>query len=280
MSKNYFLLLIGICTFIACSSPSAEMEEQADAEEKKLMDSDSLKISELPGTWSLDFLMGKFDPSEHVDFIEIPEKYASRPGMYLKGKVFEAFLRMHEAAREEGIELVIRSATRNFDAQKRIWEEKWRGERPSAGKNARESYPDPVDRALNILLYSSMPGTSRHHWGTDIDLNSFDNSWFQHGEGLKLFSWLNQNAPDFGFCRPYTELNEDRPTGYQEEKWHWSYFPLSSIMTKQAGEELKDEMIAGFLGHETAQKIEVVENYVLGVHPSCLQYQPKKGENE
>lgn len=278
--NKFLLLLFPVCAMIGCSQPSSDRKEKGKTEDGSPKVEEYIELNEEKKQWPLDFLMGKFDPEEHEDFIEIPEKYASRAGMFLKKEVFDAYLKMFEAAQKEGIDLVIRSATRNFDAQKRIWEEKWRGERPSAGKNARETYPDPVDRALNILLYSSMPGTSRHHWGTDIDLNSFDNYWFEHGEGLKLFLWLKENGPNFGFCRPYTALNEDRPTGYQEEKWHWSYYPLSSKLTKQAEEKLSDDMISGFLGHETATIIEVVKNYVLGIHPSCLQNQHSKRSHE
>jgi LAS superfamily LD-carboxypeptidase LdcB len=111
-----------------------------------------------------------------------------------------------------------------------------------------------------------MPGTSRHHWGTDIDLNSFSNKWFESGKGLKLFNWLEANAAKYGFCRPYTA---NRPHGYQEEKWHWSYSPLSVPMIKVAQQTLNDQQISGFLGSETAQQIGVVNKYILGISNSC-----------
>ncbi|NJK84501.1 MAG: M15 family metallopeptidase [Saprospiraceae bacterium] len=55
-------------------------------------------------------------------------------------------------------------------------------------KTAAATTPNPQERALKILKYSSMPGTSRHHWGTDIDLNSFSNSYFEQGEGKKYMT--------------------------------------------------------------------------------------------
>jgi len=120
-------------------------------------------------------------------------------------------------------------------------------------------------RALEILHYSSMPGTSRHHWGTDLDFNSFENSYFESGKGLDIYNWLLANAPSYGFFRPYTPKGEARPYGYEEEKWHWSYAPLADEYMKTANSQLHDGLIDGFQGAETAPEIKVVEKYVKGV---------------
>ena len=219
----------------------------------------------------LDFLMGKFDPAEHPEFIEIDTIYADRSGLLLQKKCFEAFRQMHAAALKDGVKLIIRSATRNFYSQKAIWEDKWNGKRTlSDGTNASKDITDPVERALKILEYSSMPGTSRHHWGSDIDLNAFENSWFEAGEGKKLYDWMLENAAVYGFYQPYTEKDEHRPNGYNEEKWHWSYKPLSSVYVQNAVKSISDEMIKGFDGSETAVSIGVKEKYILGINQECF----------
>jgi len=136
---------------------------------------------------------------------------------------------MYNAAKADGIDLVVRSATRNFSYQRGIWERKWSGKtKLSDGVNAATDITVDRDRAVKIMNYSAMPGASRHHWGTDIDLNSFNNSYFESGTGLKVYKWLEQNAHKYGYCRPYTPKNNGR-TGYEEEKWHWSYTPLSKL---------------------------------------------------
>lgn len=202
--------------------------------------------------------------------MEIPPEYADQKGRYLRKDVFEAFKRMADEASKSGIRLVIRSATRNFKAQKRIWENKWRGNvLLEGGINASTSIKNPVDRALKILEYSSMPGTSRHHWGTDIDLNSFDNEWFASGEGLKLYTWMKENAVNFGFCQPYTAKDSKRPNGYEEEKWHWTYMPVAEKITSVAEKVLTNDHISGFKGASTAVEIDVIKKYVLGIHPDC-----------
>lgn len=217
-----------------------------------------------------DYLMGKFDPASHPDFIQIPPKYRDEEVRYLRKDVLEAFITMFDAAAAEGIHLRIRSATRNFDNQKRIWENKWTGRTIlEDNTNAAKDIKDPVARARKILEYSSMPGTSRHHWGTDIDLNAFVNSWFEAGEGLKLYTWMQSNAHKYGFCQPYSAMGSDRHTGYNEEKWHWSWMPVSAVLTQMAEKNLKNGMIVGFQGAETASEIDIVKNYVLGISPAC-----------
>ena len=221
-------------------------------------------------TVDTEYIMGKFNPVKHKDFVLIDKKLANRGGMYLRKQAYEDFKKMAAAAQKEGIKLTIVSATRAFDVQKGIWEGKWLGRRKiESNKDASIAYPDPKTRALKILEYSSMPGTSRHHWGTDIDINALTNSYFEKGTGLKVYEWLTKHAATYGYCQPYTAKGKDRPDGYNEEKWHWSYLPLSLPLTNQCKSHLKNEMISGFKGSEVATEIDVVGKYVLGINHSC-----------
>ena len=221
-------------------------------------------------TFSTDYIMGKFEPSQHPDFVKVDIAYADREGHYLRKDTYEAFKNMHAAAKADGVNLKIISAARNFRRQKEIWEAKWNGTRLVGGEDISKTIPDPQLRALKILEYSSMPGTSRHHWGTDLDLNALSDAHFQQGEGLKIYTWLAENAHRFGFCQPYTPKGAARPDGYEEEKWHWSYMPVSKRLTEQARKLLRDEQISGFAGAETAASIGVVRKYVLGIGEACL----------
>lgn len=212
-----------------------------------------------------DYLLGKFDPATHSDFVKLADEHTrgSGRGAYLRKETYEAFIKMSTAARKEGIELTIISATRNFDSQKRIWENKWNGKVQVEGKDL-TTVTDLKERARLILLYSSMPSTSRHHWGTDMDLNELNNSFFDSGEGLKIYIWLKAHAAEYGFCQPYTAKNAGR-TGYEEERWHWSYLPLSGDFLNQYKKEVTYQDITGFEGSTVATSMEVIKNYVEGV---------------
>ncbi len=274
MKITQLIFFLPALIMVACQPQNNQsLKQEEDQKETVLVNEKEAIEKELQNkadSFSLDYIMGKFDPAKHPDFERIDVKYASREGLYLHQETYEAFKKMHAAALNSGVQLKILSATRNFYSQKGIWEAKWTGQRKvEDGKDASVAFPDPEERALKILEYSSMPSTSRHHWGTDVDLNSLNNSYFEKEEGLKIYNWLIENAAGFGFCQPYTEKGTDRPYGYNEEKWHWSYLPIARALTYKASKELKDEMVTGFQGSEVATDIGVVEKYVLGINSDC-----------
>jgi hypothetical protein len=252
---------------LACSEPPEAPARYAAAEERPTAQPVTDSVPRIP---SYTYLTGKFDPTEHPDFVPVADRYTDGDPYVLHRDTYAAFERMHAAAAADGIDLRIVSATRNFERQRQIWEAKWEGRRLLEGnEKADEVYPAPADRARAILRYSSMPGTSRHHWGTDIDLNALTNEYFEGGEGKQIYDWLTTHAGDYGFCQPYTAKGTDRPTGYEEERWHWSYLPLATRLTDYAATELKDADISGFAGAEAAPRVRVIENYVLGINPAC-----------
>ena len=274
---------LGTILFLAtaCSSPETALPKKTPKVEEPvsmtIANTDSMNKTnkeaqiEMDSSISKKDLIGDFEPAKHADFTLIEKQYASREGMYLRKDAYASFIKMAAAAKKDNIDFVIKSATRNFAAQKVIWEGKWNGTRLlEGGTNAAKKFPKPNERALKILEYSSMPGTSRHHWGTDIDLNAFVNSYFEKGKGLKEYEWLLAHAAEYGFCQPYTKKGAERPDGYNEEKWHWSYLPIATKLTNQYQLRIKDADIAGFEGAEVAKDIEVIRKYVLGINGECL----------
>jgi LAS superfamily LD-carboxypeptidase LdcB len=206
---------------------------------------------------STDELLGKIDVAQHADFVRIDRKYTSKPDIYLRKQAYQAFVEMASAAANAGIHLEIISATRSFSYQKGIWERKWNQPKYMGWNN--------LEKAKDILKYSAMPGSSRHHWGTDIDLNALENSYFSSGEGKKIYDWLCANAPKYGFAQVYTSREPSRRPGYAEEKWHWSYLPLADPYLKQYNALISHQQITGFLGAELSQDLQIIEKYVNGI---------------
>ena len=207
-----------------------------------------------------DLLLGKFDYRNSADFERVEQQHSAKP-LYLNSVAYKAFIEMFEAAKLENISLQIVSGTRNFDEQKNIWERKWK---------KRDSL-DPSEKVLSILEFSAMPGTSRHHWGTDIDINNLENSYFEEGRGKAEYEWLVKNAARFGFYQVYNSQTSGR-TGYREEKWHWSYLPLAAKYLEEYISQLSYEEIADFEGSEYALEHAIIPRYVNGI-PQELQYQ-------
>lgn len=266
---TFFFLLLGGISMLACndsiSKTAPEMEEKNV--EESVQDSSMLEID----TIAQSLLLGRFDPAKDTAFEKLTATYASGSalGAYLHKESLAAFKKMHAAAKADGIKLSIISATRNFFRQKQIWEAKWTGARKVGGKDLSKSLPNPAERATKILLYSSMPGTSRHHWGTDMDINNLENAYFSKGQGLKEYEWLKAHAAEYGFGQPYSKKGEDRPYGYEEEKWHWSYLPLAKKYLAAYGRQIKTEDIKGFKGAAVAEELKVIERYVFGIAPEC-----------
>jgi len=251
----------GVQAFNRQGSGSLPLNEDLDMEGNSMQPEDISK----------EMLLGRVNPaSETEGFSLIESRYARRDGMYLRSEALDAFVKMYDAAEKDGIQLMVLSATRTFDHQRRIWENKWNGERMLHGNIRATDIRNPAERSREILRFSAMPGTSRHHWGTDVDLNSLQNSYFEQGQGKRVYQWLADNAAAYGFCQPYTAHGERRDGGYEEEKWHWSYKPIAVQFYHTFAEKISYEDIIGFDGAETARELQVIENYVLDVNRDCF----------
>jgi LAS superfamily LD-carboxypeptidase LdcB len=147
-------------------------------------------------------------------------------------------MNLRRAALAAGFNLTPVSSFRDFERQLSIWNEKFSGERPlydAAGRALDASQLSDAERVEAILRWSALPGASRHHWGTDLDL--IDANAIQPGYSVQLttaeFSstgpfarladWLETHAARFGFFRPFRGVL----SGVQAEPWHYSFAPLA-----------------------------------------------------
>ena len=204
-------------------------------------------------------LIGKFNVETHPDFVLVDNQYHNKSEMYLQKQTLESFIKMRETAEKDGIQLTIISGTRDFYSQKSIWEKKYKA-------NNAKGLSD-IEIIKKIMIWSAMPTTSRHHWGTEIDINGFDD--YFNGENEKAnkeYKWLVNNAPKFDFYQVYTEKGSGkRKNGYNEEKWHWSYMPLAHEYLKLYQEIITYEDISGFSASKFAEELDVINKYVLGI---------------
>ena len=268
-------LLIGFCGGAPDSGSQPSTTSRAD----HAIDSKSVASPKIPATPSpapaepvpLRNLLGHVDPAKDSAFAVIPKSFTARTDvLYMNTEALEAYTRMRAAALKDGVTLTIRSSFRSFSYQKRIWNGKWNGTTLVKGKdNLRLLFPDPKARALEILKYSSMPGTSRHHWGTDVDLNDLNDSYFASGAGYEIHNWLTAHAGKYGFCQVYSAKDATRIEGYNKERWHWSYLPVAKRYLAAYPATVRYEHLKGFEGWEMARQIGVIEKYVGGINPAC-----------
>lgn len=187
----------------------------------------------------------------------------------------KAFQAMSAGAQKQGITIKVVSSYRSFERQKSIWNRKF----------LRFKSQGIQDGAAirKIIEYSTLPGTSRHHWGTDIDIIDagppqegdvlLTQKFHDNGPYNTLREWMETHAQDYGFLLPYTR--DENRSGFKYEPWHYSYAPKSIPMLKHYLELDHRELIfsADLKGGDDLDQ-EFLESYikshVMGIDPSLL----------
>jgi LAS superfamily LD-carboxypeptidase LdcB len=155
----------------------------------------------------------------------------------LRPETLNAFENFCEAAKQNGFKPKIESGYRSFDRQLLIWNEKVLGKRKILNEQGellnRDDLSD-LECMKAILLWSALPGTSRHEWGTDMDVIdacavpegyeaelTLEESFGVFG---KFHKWLDaqiESDKSFGFKRVFLKgMGRVQP-----EPWHLSYMP-------------------------------------------------------
>lgn len=163
---------------------------------------------------------------------------AERP---IHNSTADALDRLRAAARHAGFELRLASGFRTFDQQLSIWNAKARGER-----RLLDGQENPIDilslsneeKLFAILHWSALPGTSRHHFGTDWDVYAenllpanyrlqLTQDEYLHGAQKEFNRWLTEFIrTDNEFSRPF----DDAAFGVAREPWHISFGPVACTL--------------------------------------------------
>lgn len=161
-------------------------------------------------------------------------------GVLLHRELIAPIKLLAQRAEKHGFDFAIASGYRSFERQLKIWNDKACGARPVLDDGGLAlNIVDLSERELvfAILRWSALPGASRHHWGTDLDV--YDAAPSKDGYKLQLtveetvgggiyapfHRWLDEELKrgQIPFFRPYTALKG----GVAPEPWHLSYAPLS-----------------------------------------------------
>jgi LAS superfamily LD-carboxypeptidase LdcB len=203
-------------------------------------------------------------------------------GCELEPQAAAALREMRAAAAGAGLDLQPVSGFRDFERQLAIWNGKFRGTRVLLDVNSQPldaAALNETQRVAAILVWSALPGASRHHWGSDFDL--IDRQALGEGAAVELLSadyapggryarlsqWLAAHAHDYGFFLPY---DRDRG-GVQPEPWHVSYAPVAGPALAALSVELLRDALEGAelegRAAVTARLAEYYGRYVAAVAP-------------
>jgi len=179
-------------------------------------------------------------------------------GTRVHPEVLGPFQELQAAAGQAGFDLRILSGFRSFEQQSSIWNRKVSGQRAVLDS---EAVPlditrlSPEELVFAILRWSALPGASRHHWGTDLDV--YDAAATPEGYEIELIpdevnpggmfgplhAWLDERivaGTAFGFFRPY---DRDRG-GVAPERWHLSFRPVADRHLEQLTTSVLRETVA------------------------------------
>lgn len=137
---------------------------------------------------------------EHL--VTIESKYGRE--LELESTVYEQYKVMWDAAKQQGLNLYIKSPYRSYATQNNLYNDHVARD----GKQAADTY-------------SARPGYSEHQTGLAFDVTTPTTN-FDTFEYTKEFSWLKEHAHEYGFILRYPK-GKEHITGYIYEPWHYRY---------------------------------------------------------
>ena len=167
------------------------------------------------------------------------DKNTDNPRIHMA--IHKDFLRLRQAAQKKNLDLSVASGYRDYRRQREIWNGKASGRIPLRNERG-DIIPiknlSKQELVLAILRWSALPGFSRHHWGSDLDV--FDakacprpqllpGEYHPGGPCHPLFLFLKESLEKFGFFHPY---DLDRG-GIHPEPWHISHRKISQPLQKK-----------------------------------------------
>jgi LAS superfamily LD-carboxypeptidase LdcB len=191
-----------------------------------------------------------------------------------------AWKAMSKEAKLAGFDLKIASGYRGFDRQLSIWNRKFSGQlaiKDQQGEILDINTMTDKEIVQSILYFTVLPGASRHHWGSDIDIYATNllsynqklqlEPWefSENGPFYSLSQWLTKNASRFDFYFPYDKFRG----GVAIEPWHISYWPIAKHGEKSLTIESIQSVISRteILGKNeiTLELSNIYQNYIQNI---------------
>ncbi len=155
-------------------------------------------------------------PENYDEIIKTSLVYSSYRDYYMDSRMTSYMTDMIEAAKEDGIDLVVVSAYRTSAYQQQNFDSSL-NDRINSGMTYDEAYKDTTASV-------AFPGKSEHNAGLAADImseeyTSMDDDGFKN---TKAFKWLDEHSAEYGFILRYPENKSDY-TGIIYEPWHYRF---------------------------------------------------------
>ena len=192
--------------YVKYSSETGEDEETTVLFVNLSMDTDDYVNPVKTSAFSIDMLVNKhYKLDENFvpdDLVEFDQKYCNDEVQEGNREAVVAFKNMYEAAKKEGLGLVINSSYRSYQDQENIC----------------NTFKDLYGEGY-VTKYVALPGFSEHQTGLAFDIGSTSSKVFAES---KEYEWMKENAYKYGFILRFTKANA-YITGFRSEPWHYRY---------------------------------------------------------
>ena len=192
--------------YVKYSSETGEDEETTVLFVNLSMDTDDYVNPVKTSAFSIDMLVNKHYKLDEVfvpdDLVEFDQEYCNDEVQEGNREAVVAFKNMYEAAKKEGLGLVINSSYRSYQDQENIC----------------NTFKDLYGEGY-VTKYVALPGFSEHQTGLAFDIGSTSSKVFAES---KEYEWMKENAYKYGFILRFTKANA-YITGFRSEPWHYRY---------------------------------------------------------
>ncbi len=150
-----------------------------------------------------------YDTNVREYLVEIDPQYRNNNYVtQIHSEVYPYITAMVAAAQADGVDLRVWSPFRSYSIQNDLFQ---RQVERVGGDEA---------KAATVV---ARPGTSEHNTGLCADFNMADDAF----ESTEMFTWMCENAEDYGFILRYPKEKED-VTGVIYESWHWRFVGINT----------------------------------------------------
>lgn len=145
-----------------------------------------------------------YDSEVRASLVEIDKQYRNNDNVtQIHKDVYPYITAMVAAAQADGVGLKVWSPFRSYAIQKDLFQ-----------KQVNRVGGDE-EKAATVV---ARPGTSEHNTGLCADFNMASDAF----ENTQMYSWMTENAEDYGFVMRYRK-DKQPITGVIHESWHWRF---------------------------------------------------------
>lgn len=186
---------------------------------------------------------------------ELDLQFLTGTSVRLESVAAKAFDSMYIDALKAGLTLTAYSGYRNFESQRRLFENKLYAlevedaQQYATGGyyDAQGNYVEPVKAEKKTLVASVLksvcpPGCSDHNAGLSVDIVSQSDDFAE----TKEYKWLMDNAYNYGFVLRYPE-GKEKITGMDFQPYCWRFVGINAAKQMKENNLCLEEYVGGYL---------------------------------